>query len=353
MNALAGPAVAGTDDRSPALDRTDWLRLIGGVMFAAGALVLLIRKGQDWSDWARFFALLIPSAVLLGLAITRRVQVERQGWPAAFLVFGTLLLLGALLVLVQALKGSPRADLNLAWTFGVTAAVAVATSFALRARFQMLLGALLGVVAWLALWDKILTNPSGDTVRWLLVVLAAIYFAGAVVLWRARRPQASDLITAAGLVAVLAAALSFAAAASGVVGAAGSSLGGNVPKPGQGWNIFLLVVSLLLIGYGSRGPTRGPSYVGAVGLGAFILLTGADLVNRLNGKGGGVVGWPLILLIGGGAALVAGFVLRPGAPGSGDQPTQAGYLQPGAPPPPPPQPPPQPGAPQQQPPPAG
>jgi hypothetical protein len=227
---------------------------------------------------------------------------------------------------VQALKGSPRADLNLAWTFGVTAAVAVATSFALRAPFQMLLGALLGVVAWLALWDKILTNPSGDTVRWLLLVLAAIYFVAAVALLRARRPQASDLITAAGLVAVLAAALSFAAAASGVVGAAGSSLGGNVPKPSQGWNIFLLVVSLLLIGYGSRGPTRGPSYVGALGLGAFILLTGADLVNRLNGTGGGVVGWPLILLIGGGVALVAGFVLRPGAP---------------------PQPPPQPGAPQQ------
>ena len=319
-------------------------------MFASGALVLLARKGSDWSDWAIFLALLIPTAVLLGLAFAGRMPVERPGWQAAFLVFGTLLLVGTLIQLVIALKGEPR-ELNLVWTFGLAAGVAVASSFMLRAPFQMLLGALLGVVAWLALWDKILSNPSGDTIRWLIVVLAAIYIVGAILLLRERRPQASDLITVAGILAVLAAALSFAIAASGL-SQAGDALPGNVPKPGQGWNVFLLVVSLLLIGYGSRGRTRGPSYVGAIGLAGFIGLTGSDLVNRLKGEGGGVAGWPLILLIGGGVILLLGFLLRPeqlggggdagpggpggpgleaqtqpGAPAYGQQPTQAGYAQ--------------------------
>jgi hypothetical protein len=289
----------------------------------------LIRKGSDWSDWAVFFGLLIPSAVLLALAFRERVPGDREGWRAAFLVFGTLLLLAAFLQLVKAAHGSPR-GLNLVWTFGVAGAVAVFTSFALRAPFQMLLGAIFGIVAWLALWDKIIGNPSPQTLQWLLLALAVIYFVIALVLVRAGEPQALDLITAASLAAVLAAAFTFAGLASGLSGVSASALSGNVPKPSQGWNIFLLVVSLLSISFGSRGPTRGPSYVGAFGLLAFIALTGTDVVHRISGGGGGgVAGWPLILLILGVLALAAGFVLRPGAPGGPGGPAAAGPGGPG------------------------
>src|SRR3954469_16244435 len=329
MNALGSPAAAGTDDRTLSFDRSDWLRLIGGMMLGAGALVLLIRKGNDWSDWAIFFALLIPAGVLLGLAFMGRVPEERQGWKAAFLVFGTLLLLASLLQLVNAAGGQPR-GWNLVWTFGVAAAVAVFTSLSMGAPFQMLLGAIFGIVAWLNFWDKVLSNPSGETIQWLLVVLAVIYFVLAIVMGRAGRPQSLDLITAASLAAVLAAALTFLGLAGSFSGASASSLPGNVPKPSQGWNIFLLVVSLAAIGFGSRGPTRGPSYVGALGLGAFIALVGTDVVHRISGgDGGGVVGWPLILLIGGAAILAAGFVLRPGMPGGPGGPAPAGPGGPG------------------------
>jgi hypothetical protein len=132
----------------------------------------------------------------------------------------------------------------------------------------------------------------------------------------------------AGLAAVLAAILSLAVAAQSIIGVGGSTasgLPGGVPKPGQGWNVFLLVVSLLLIGYSSRGATRGPGYVGAVGLLGFIGLTGLDLVNRLTGaEAGGVVGWPLILLIGGAILLALGFALRPEALGSRGGPGAGG-----------------------------
>jgi hypothetical protein len=317
MNALGTPpAVAGPADGS-AGDRRDWLKLTGGMMFAAGVLVLLARKGQDWSKGAVFVALLVGAGVLLGLAFARASREALGGWRSAYAVFGTLLLLGALIELVNVLGGNLRAELNITWTFAVAGAVAVFTSFALRAPFQMLLGALFGVVVWLTLWDKLLSHPSGDTVRWLLLVLAAIYFGVAVTLSRARRPQASDLVTVAGLAAVLAASLSFAAAAGALSGSFSAPLGSQVPRPSQGWNAFLLVISLVLIWWAARGPVRGPGYVGALGLTAFILLTGADLVHRLSpsGGGGGVAGWPLILLIGGGIVLAAGFVLKPGALG--------------------------------------
>ena len=312
MNAYgATPAARSTGPFTP--DRRDWLRLIGGIMFAAGALVLLARKGNEWSEWAVLAGLLVPSLLLFALALAGGARHGLQGWQAAFLVFATLLLLASLLQLVVALDGNPRASLNLLWTFGVTGVVALATSFALRAPYQMLLGATALIVTWLALWDKVLDNPSGGTVRWLLVALAAIYLVGGLLLQRARRLQASDLIAVGGAVAVLAGALSFA---SGTTSVALGQAAPDTPNPAQGWNVFLLVVSLLLIAYGSRSATRGPAYVGVIGLVAFIVLTGADLVSRLSGDDvGGVVGWPLILLVGGVLLLLLSFLLKPGALG--------------------------------------
>jgi hypothetical protein len=330
MNAFGSPAVAGTDDGGLSFDRSDWLRLLGGMMFATGALVLLIRKGSSWSDWAVFVGLLIPAAILLGLAFLGRVPTGRQGWKAAFLVFGTILLLGALIQLVMAAHGHLR-GWNTVWTFAVAGAVAVFTSFALRAPFQTLLGAIFGIVAWLAFWGKVLSHPQPSTFQWLLVVLAVIYFVAALVLVRAGRAQALDLITAASLAAVLAAAFTFAGLAPRFGGvSAASAIPSGVPKPSQGWNIFLLVVSLASIGFGSRGPTRGPSYIGALGLTAFIGLVGVDAVHRISGgSAGGVAGWPLILLVLGLIVAAAGFLLRPGMPGGPGGPATAGPGGPG------------------------
>src|SRR3954452_9908079 len=227
MNAIGSPAAAVPAGSYTAPDRRDWLKLAGGMMFGAGVIVLLARKGQDWSDWAIFAVLLIGALILLGLGVVRRAAGELGSWRTGFLVFGTLLLLASLLQLVNAADGDPGKPLNVAWTFGLAGAVAVATSLALRANVQMLVGALFGLVAWLALWTKILDNPSGDTVRWLLIVLGLIYVGAAFVLGRRRAadrpvatgrplatyaPQASDLITVAGIAAVLAAIISLAGA---------------------------------------------------------------------------------------------------------------------------------------------
>jgi hypothetical protein len=313
-----------------------WLRLVGGILFGSGALVLLFREQGDWSDWAKFAALAVPALVLFAVALPARIPGGARGWQSAFLIFGTLLLLSALLQFVMAVGGDTNDQLHVAWTTAAAAAVAIATSFVRGAPYQMLLGGVLLIATWLSLWDKILDNPSLDTIRWLLLGLAVFFLTAAVVLARARRPQASDLITVAGITAVLAGA--FGAASVLSLGQLGSL--DRAPSTGEGWNVFLLVVSLLLIGYGSRARTRGPAYVGAIGLTTFIYVTGYDLFARLKGEEvGGVVGWPLILLIGGAVALVASFVLRPrdgdGEVGSSAPAAPAGgapaYAQPAAP----------------------
>jgi hypothetical protein len=364
MNAYATPGgPTGTQAGPFVPDRRDWLRLLGGVLFASGALVLLIRKSNDWGNWAQFFALLVPCAVLYGLGFAGRRGWRRvQGWQTAFFAFAILLLPIVLLLFVDAIGGTPGARLNITWVFAAGAAVAVVTALVTGAWWQMLIGGSYAIVAWLALWSKILSNPSGNTVRWLLVAIAAILIVAAVVVGRMRRPGASDLVTAAGIAAVLAGFIELA----GLNSSAGSALdrvSNGVPQPSQGWNIYLLVISLALIAYGARSVTRGPAYVGAGGLVAFIAIVGINVVARLKGEDpASFVGWPLLLLLIGAALLVVSFVVRLG-PGSGttepllgwpgDRGGQGAAAQPayGAPPPPaqqpgaPAQPPPQPGAP--------
>jgi hypothetical protein len=356
MNAHGTPAAAGPTDDRFVPDRRDWLRLLGGLLFATGAVVLSIRKDTTWSSWALLLVFLIPCAVLYALAFAGRRWPSLQGWQSAFFAFAVLLLPLVFFQFVEAIDGDTGSRLNVAWIFAVSAAVAAVTALRTDAWWQMLIAGIYAGAAWLAFWAEILDDPSGDTIRWLLILFAAILLLAALVLTRADRRVGSDLITVAGIAAVIAGGISLA----GLAGAAADLSGvltGDTPNPSQGWNVFLLAVSLLLLAYGARSFTRGPGYVGAFGLALFIGVVGTDIVSRLEGEeGGGVVGWPLILLLLGVALLVAGF-LAPRSDGGvttepqrfgpgGGRPEDATPAQPahvppgGAPPPPAPGPPP-------------
>jgi hypothetical protein len=290
-------------------DRRDWLRLLGGVAFAAGAVVLGIRK-SGWSDWAVLVVLLLPCVLLYGLALAgRRRAPGLQGWQSAFYAFAVLLLPLVLVQFVSAVGGDTSSRLNVAWILGLSAAVAVVTALRARAWWQMLVGGVYALGAWLAFWAEVLDDPSADTFRWLLILFAALLLLAALAVGRRGRAGASDLVTAAGVAAVLAGAVSLAGLNPNTFT---DVVTGDAVRPTQGWNIYLLLVSLALIAYGARSRTRGPSYVGAVGLALFIGLAGTDVVGRLKGEtGDGVAGWPLILLLGGAALLALSFLAPP------------------------------------------
>ena len=77
-------------------------------------------------------------------------------------------------------------------------------------------------------------------------------------------------------------------------------LSGSTPpiQTSNFWDIMLLLVSLGLVAIGSQIGTRGPVYVGAIGLVLFLLIAGLD-VNNTPPHPFKFGIWPWVLLVGG------------------------------------------------------
>jgi hypothetical protein len=345
--------LAGDDEQREAI------RALGGLLLGIGMLLVFFRRGspffggEPWGDAALFLVLLAPCAFLYGSGfIAARATGATRPWNAVYLIFGTLLVPLVLFQFLEWVGGNTDAPLNVAWIFLLTAVAGKVASLFARVRFGLLITGLAIIVSWLALWDELLADGVFDdigTLRGLLVLIAAILVIGAFALWRMDRagtvlfgmerdPDAArsgELVTAAGVAAVAAGAISvgaFPTLFTPIV-----PLEGAAAPPGFGspvdasllWDLELLVASLLLIGAGSWLGMRGPAYVGAIGILLFAVIVGFDLDD--DSPAGKLLGWPLILLLLGAAAFVASFLsgLRMGRlrPGGGEPP---------APPPPPP-----------------
>jgi hypothetical protein len=321
----AGPA-ATSDTGAFAADQRDWLRLAGGLAFGIGALVLAVRKlglvpgGETWSDGALFVVLAVPFFLLYGLGMAgRRSGRDAEPWQSTFLVFATILAPLMLFQLLAVLGGDANDSIHSVWILGLTGVLGVAAALYAGATQAAGFGALGLIAAWLAFWDEVLGDPSGNTVRWLLVAIAAIYVLTAIVLARRGFKLGAGLITAAGL----------ATGYAGVLGSLGAlSLFGPLPLPGPtartvqaadpsaGWDAFLLLTSIALVAFSARTGRRGPGLVGGVGIVAFIVIVGGQLGDVLAGKADhALAGWPLTLLIAGAVAILLSFVVPRGAIG--------------------------------------
>ena len=329
-------------------DRRDWFRLVGGVLFAAGFVVLYIRKFEAWGEFPKLLVVLIPFAVLYGLGWLGglRARPDREagdprpeGWQIVFLIVGSLLagLVMAQLILMLG-ADNLEARLHQVLIGLAVAGAAYAASFLRNVPVLALVGGLGALWAWIFLWDKILEIDSIGTGRAFLLIFAALMLAGAYFLRQGGHPQASDFITIAGITALIAGLLSL----SGLANQFNPVAEDDETRPSESWNVFILVLSLALIAYGARAPSRGPSYVGAVGLASFVGLTGANVVALAEGNLDDrekLAGWPLLLLFLGLAALAVSFFLpREGAggpspggpqPGGGYGPGAGGYPPPG------------------------
>ena len=73
---------------------------------------------------------------------------------------------------------------------------------------------------------------------------------------------------------------------------------------GTGWELVLLAVGLALVAYAGVDREPGPGYLGFVVLALFVAIAGPPSIS-----GASLIGWPILLLILGGAGVAAG--LRP------------------------------------------
>jgi hypothetical protein len=307
-------------------DTRDALREIGGLLIGLAAAMIYIRKGpllstnnEQWAAFPMFLVLAIPAVYLYGSILTRPQTGELRPWQAVHNVFGLIFVPLALGQFVDVIGGTPTAALNVFWIAAVTAGAAFYAGARAGVRVQFLLGSIAVIVSWTALWDKILSGGIGahwGIYRGLLGLLAIGLLAAALYVWRtnpggddigasATAPsgdlglwKASELVTGAGIAAVIGCALGITAIGNL------NPLSGSTPpiQTSNFWDIMLLLVSLGLVAIGSQIGTRGPVYVGAVGLVLFLVIAGLDL-NSEQPNPFKFGGWPWVLLIVGVIAL--------------------------------------------------
>jgi hypothetical protein len=302
------------------------LRTVGGLLLGAGMLLVFIRRSdafpEPWGDLALLLVLLVPCVFLYGAGMLgARAARVGSSWRGVFLVFGTLLVAPVLFQFLEWIDGDTSAALNVAWIFLLTAIAGAIAASAAGVRYTLLLASLALIVAWLALWDELLTDgvfADVGTLRWLLVAIgAALVLLGAgvrMVGGQAAPARGNELLTGGGLAAVGAGAISFAAVYTAMVPVE------VVPaEPTAFWDAYLLVVSVGAILLAASLGVRGLAYVGATGLAIFVLVVGLDLDD--DQPAGKVLGWPLIVLVVGAvaflASLVGGARSRPRPPGGG------------------------------------
>ena len=296
-------------ERASAAEGAGWLRILGGVTFALGAVVLFIRKSgaisADWADLPLLLVAGVPCALLYGLGVRDRRAGEVERWRSTLLVLGVVL---APLFFEQLRETLGLSEVSSFWHFVVFAAVAAMAAYAafvVGAAYQALLAAVAGIFAWLFLWDWI-ASPGVSGFRWLVVLLGIGYLGAALALRARGEPQAEEFVTAAGIAGVLAGFIGVAQTSfQAVIGTVFNLPGGT---QGQGFFWDLVLVSLASVGYAAMARVRGPAYVGFAGLLAFAGLLGVELSDLAVGKlpDGSLVGWPLALLLIGGAALAVG-----------------------------------------------
>jgi hypothetical protein len=303
-------------------DTRDALRKVGGLLLGLAAAMIYLRKGafisvnpDKWASFPMFLALAIPATYLYGSMLARPQTGELRPWMAVHSVFGLILTPFALGQFVDMIGGNPNATLNIFWIFLVTAGLAFYAGTVAGVRVQLLLGSIALIFSWTALWDKILSGGIGahwGVYRGLLGILAIGLLAGAHYVWRnnpggdeiagsATAPsgdlglwKASELLTGAGIAAVIACALGITA-----VGNLNPFSSSTPPiETSNLWDIMLLLVSLGLVAIGSQIGTRGPVYVGGIGLILFLLIAGLDL-NSTPPHPFKFGVWPWVLLVGG------------------------------------------------------
>lgn len=315
----------------------DSLRKHGGLLLGLGVLMLLLRKGEDWSDFVIFVLLAAMAVYLYGAVFTTDATGGPRPWQAVHSVFGLIFVPLALFQFIEVVDGS-ASSLNTFWIFGVTAALAFYGGAMKGIRFLLLAGAIALIVSWSALWDKALGDEGiaghFGTYRGLLGILSIILLAGAIYLWRENRDvrvsgtgvddggdgglwKGSELLTGAGIAAVFACSLGISSVtqAFGPIGL----FEFTVVETSHTWDILLLVISLGLVGLGSTIGTRGPVYVGAIGLLLFLFIVGYDLNEGDEADPSNLGLWPIILLVGGALAILLSGVKEASL---GDQPSR-------------------------------
>lgn len=272
----------------------------GAVPFTLAVVLLNVRMDGTWGDGIHLVITGLACGLVLGMGfLAEREDEHPRAYQTVLLLTGLALLAIALARLAEVLGADDPLSSAGALTW-MSALFTTVAAVAARDRVNSPICALVELVAGglflLAFVDWVFDPESATTFRWILLALIAVYVGGHLY-WRDRkRRHAVHLVNAAG-VAAIALALTF----TGGAFAAGVILS---DVAGTWWELVLLAVGLGLVAYAAVDREAGPGYLGAA-----VLVLFALIASWPGEAGASIVGWPLLLLLVGGAALAAG--LRP------------------------------------------
>jgi hypothetical protein len=290
----------------------------GAVVLAVGVVLAELRLGDAVSVLVHVLITGVTAALVLGLGLQ---AVTEGGRPPAYqsvlLVTGLLLLEVFLLRLADALgadfgvSGSGARDTLVwsalppgatVWTSVVLAGVAVWAAVSRRSAVALLLAALAVGLALLAAIAWIFDADSQGPYRFLLLLTAIALVLGSLVLRGGEPRHAEQLVNAAGVAILVIALMALAAGALQLL-----SLFGGLSDPllPGFWELVVLAAGCGLVAYGAVDRVPGAAYLGFANLLGFIAVTAISPEDTL-------LWWPLVLLLLGAGAMLAG--LRPRAP---------------------------------------
>ena len=276
-------------------------------------LLVLALNGRFEAEWDvgihLVYSALAAVAVVAMAAGSPRTGERPAGWQSILFIAAFVLALFALGNLADVLGADDPpfgASATVVWIGLLLVALMAwfATSF--NSGISTLLYAVTLAVVILAFIDWVFDPEKVDTFRWILLLIAAGFFAVGAMRHSSDPHHATGFVNTAGL-ALIGLAFTFV---GNLIVASPDAFGGGSPDAGVGWGweLAVLVGGAALVAYSVTAGTAGPGYLGAANLGLFAILSfgpGED--------GPSLIGWPLILIL-----LTAGlFVLGRGSGGSG------------------------------------
>ena len=290
----------------------------GAVVLAVGVVLAELRLGDAVGIAVHVLIAGVTAGVVLGIGLQPAGEGGRPpAYQSVLLVTGLILVEVFLLRLADLLGadfgegGSGARDTviwgnlppgAIVWTSLVLAALAGWAAFSRRSAVSLLIAAIAAGLALLAAIAWIFDADSQSPYRFTLLATAIALVLGALVLRGGEPRHAEQLINAGGLAILVIPLLALAAGLLQLLSLFGGSPDNVLP---DFWELIVLAAGCGLVAYGAVDRVPGAAYLGVANLGAFIAVTAVSPDQTL-------LYWPLLLLLLGAGAMLAG--LRPRAP---------------------------------------
>lgn len=279
---------------------------VGAALLAAAFVVAQLRMDGPWATGVLFLVAAVPAAALLGAGLRDRppaggADPRPRAGTSALLLGGLALFAIADYRLLQLLGDDEAFDAPRSLTafFAILAATALFVAWRSRSAACLLVGALASGGTVLAAVRWVFDTENIASYRPALLFLALVFAAAAWAI-RARWRDRDVLVDAAGLSLLALAQL-----------AGGFFLLGSGGLP-DFWEGVVLVGATALVAHTAVTRAPGPGVIAVLLLASFASIVAFEQEVGLVGEeeGASLVGWPLILLALGGAALAYGLSRR-------------------------------------------